>query len=83
MSRIGARAMEKICFEELGLHRVDLGVFEFNKAAIRCYQNCGFRIEGTFRESFEIQNEYYSVHNMSILDREYDTIKWENLCDVV
>jgi len=64
-------ALLKICFEELALHRVDLGVSEFNKAAIRCYQNCGFRIEGTFRESFKIDNEFYSVHNMSILDRDY------------
>jgi len=68
------RALLKICFEELALHRVDLGVIEFNKAAIRCYQSCGFRIEGTLRESFVIDDEYYSVHNMSILDREYATL---------
>jgi len=72
------RALLKICFEELSLHRVDLGVFEFNKAAIRCYQSCGFRIEGTLRESFIIENEYYSVHNMSILDREYVTLTTSN-----
>lgn len=68
------QALLEICFEELKLHRVDLGVFEFNKAGIRCYQNCGFRIEGTFRESFAIENKFYSVHNMSILDREYANI---------
>jgi RimJ/RimL family protein N-acetyltransferase len=68
----------KICFEELELHRVDLGVFEFNKAAICCYQHCGFRIEGTSRESFVIEDEYYSVHNLSILDREYAKMQSEN-----
>ena len=68
------RALLKICFEELVLHRVDLGVIEYNKAAIRCYQSCGFQIEGTLRESFLIDGEYYSVHNMSILDREYATL---------
>jgi len=72
------QALLKICFEELALHRVDLGVIEYNEAAIRCYQNCGFRIEGTLRESFVIDDEYYSVHNMSILDREYDKIKSVN-----
>lgn len=72
------RALLKICFEELELHRVDLGVFEYNKAAIRCYQKCGFRIEGTLRESFAIENEYFSVHNMSVLDREYAAIQSEN-----
>jgi RimJ/RimL family protein N-acetyltransferase len=72
------QALLKICFEELELHRVDLGVLEYNKAAIRCYQNCGFRIEGTLRESIVIENEYYSVHNMSILDREYNKTKSVN-----
>jgi RimJ/RimL family protein N-acetyltransferase len=72
------RALLKICFEELELHRVDLGVIEYNKAAIQCYQNCGFRIEGTLRESLVIDDEYYSVHNMSILDREYAKIQHEN-----
>ena len=72
------RALLKICFEELALHRVDLGVFEYNKAAIRCYQSCGFRIEGTLRESFVIDDEYYSVHNMSVLDREYVTLTTSN-----
>jgi len=72
------RALLKVCFEELALHRVDLGVIEFNKTAIRCYQSCGFRIEGTLRESFVIDDEYYSVHNMSILDREYATLTTSN-----
>ena len=71
-------ALLKICFDELALHRVDLGVFEFNKAAIQCYQSCGFRIEGTLRESFVIDDEYYSIHNMSILDREYTTLTTSN-----
>ena len=72
------QALLKICFEELALHRVDLGVMEFNKAAIRCYQSCGFKIEGTMRESFVIDGEYCSVHNMSILDREYAALTLSN-----
>ena len=72
------QALLKICFEELALHRVDLGVIEYNKAAVRCYQSCGFQIEGTLRESFLIDDEYYSVHNMSILDREYAEKQFEN-----
>ena len=72
------QALLKICFEELALHRVDLGVIEYNKAAIRCYQSCGFQIEGTLRDSFLIDHEYYSVHNMSILDREYAEKQFEN-----
>lgn len=72
------QALLKICFEEMELHRVDLGVMEFNKAAIRCYQSCGFKIEGTMRESFVIDGEYCSVHNMSILNREYTALTTSN-----
>lgn len=61
----------KIGFEELELHRIDLGVLEYNKSAIRCYEKCGFKIEGLFRESFVIDNEFQSVYNMSILRKEW------------
>jgi len=57
----------EIGFGDMGLHRIDLGVFDFNKSAIKCYENCGFQIDGLYRESFVIGNESYSVYNMSIL----------------
>ena len=58
----------RIGFEELKLHRIDLGVHEFNKRAIRCYQKCGFEIEGLLRDSMKYQNKYWSAYNMSILN---------------
>lgn len=30
-------------FNEMNLHKVKLTVFSFNKRAIKCYENCGFR----------------------------------------
>lgn len=57
----------KIGFSDLNLHRIDLGVFDFNVSAIKCYENCGFIKEGLLRDSFVINNEFYSVYNMSIL----------------
>ncbi len=61
----------KIGFEDLNLHRVDLGVFDFNKSAIKCYENCGFIKEGLLRDSFVIEGEFHSVYNMSILKDEW------------
>jgi len=55
-------------FEELKLHRLDLGVYNFNKQAIKCYQDCGFEIEGLMRENTMVGNEYWSSFNMSILN---------------
>lgn len=60
-----------IGFEELKLHRIDLGVFDFNKSAIKCYEHCGFKKEGLLRDSFVIGNDFHSVYNMSILRNEW------------
>lgn len=61
-----------ICFNDLQLHRVDLGVFEFNIGAIKCYQKCGFTIEGLMRDSFIIDGHFESTYNMSILKPEWE-----------
>ncbi len=65
----------KYAFEELHLHRIDLGVFDFNKGAIRCYKQCGFKTEGLLRDSFVIENQFHSVYNMSILKPEWIKLK--------
>ena len=58
-----------IGFNKLDLHRIDLGVYDFNKPAIKCYEKCGFKIEGLFRENLKFENEYWSTYNMSILNK--------------
>lgn len=65
----------EIAFNNLHLHRVDLGVFDFNKSAIACYEKAGFVIEGKFRDSRKINDQYWSLINMSILEDEYRKMK--------
>lgn len=65
------KAILAIAFETLNLHRVDLGVFDFNKSAIACYEKAGFKIEGMLRDCRKINDEYWSLINMSILEEEY------------
>ena len=38
-------------FETHGLHRIELGVFDFNFSAIRCYERAGFVREGIQRHT--------------------------------
>lgn len=64
-------AVLDVAFNKLNLHRVDLGVFEFNKSAIACYKKTGFNIEGNFRDCRKINGQYWSLINMSILEDEY------------
>jgi RimJ/RimL family protein N-acetyltransferase len=54
---------------------VDLKVLEYNQRAIACYEKCGFVKEGIEREGALIEGKYESDVMMSILEREYVTIR--------
>jgi RimJ/RimL family protein N-acetyltransferase len=74
---IGERLMKeilKVAFDELKLHRVSLGVFDFNAPAISCYEKAGFIKEGLHRDSRKIGDEYWSLWEMSILENEWKEI---------
>jgi RimJ/RimL family protein N-acetyltransferase len=58
-------------FAVLDLHRVDLGAFDFNTAAIRCYESCGFVREGLERDGVRVGDVYWSAVQMSILEGEW------------
>jgi len=74
---IGERLMKeilKVAFDEFKLHRVSLGVFDFNAPAISCYEKAGFIKEGLHRDSRKIGDEYWSLWEMSILENEWKEI---------
>jgi RimJ/RimL family protein N-acetyltransferase len=73
------QAALRIGFEELHLHRISLGVYAFNHAAIRCYERCGFIKEGTSRDVFKYRNEYWSLVEMSILEDEWQQLYMKNV----
>ncbi len=66
------RELVRIGFRELGLHRLDLKVFDFNRSAIRCYERVGFRHEGTLREARKQGNEYWNTYIMGLLSHEWE-----------
>lgn len=65
------RAVLRIGFEELGLHRLGLHVFDFNASAIACYEKVGFRKEGRLRDAYRIGDSFWSVYAMSMLEEEW------------
>lgn len=65
------QAVLKVAFNELKLHRVSLGVYDFNTAAIRCYQKAGLQTEGVMRDVLKWGDEYWSLVEMSILEKEW------------
>jgi RimJ/RimL family protein N-acetyltransferase len=54
-------------FGALGLHRIGLRVLAYNERAIRCYQKCGFVIEGRERESALVDGAWHDDVMMGIL----------------
>lgn len=58
-------------FNRLNMHKVYLRVFDYNKAAIRCYEKCGFKKDGVLREGFYFENRYHDVILMGILKHEF------------
>lgn len=64
------KELVRIGFSELKLHRLDLGVYDFNKQAIKCYENCGFEIEGLLKDNMRYKDTFWSSYNMSILNKE-------------
>lgn len=67
-------AILKIAFEELKFHRVSLGVYTDNKAAIKCYETAGMKSEGINRDILKTSTGYRSMLEMSLLDYEWKEI---------
>ena len=65
----------KFAFRGLNMHRVNLSVFEFNKRAIRSYEKCGFKYEGTSREQIYKEDKRWDVYNMGILQSDWEVLQ--------
>ncbi len=61
----------RIGFDSLELHRLSLGVYAFNTAAISTYMASGFIQEGIQREAALFGEQYVDCIEMSLLDREW------------
>ncbi|TYR81598.1 GNAT family N-acetyltransferase [Priestia megaterium] len=58
-------------FEELQLHRISLGVFDFNVKAIQSYERIGFVREGLMRDVKLVDGQYWNIIEMSMLENEW------------
>ena len=69
------RSLLKICFGDLGAHRVELFVFEDNERAHRAYLKNGFVEEGIVRDIHrDAEGNFRSMRLMSILRAEWNAL---------
>ena len=66
----GTEAMTAVldhAFGAVGLHRVELSVFDFNPRALRSYEKAGFVVEGRQRHTLTWDGRWYDSILMSVL----------------
>jgi RimJ/RimL family protein N-acetyltransferase len=63
--------MLRFGFEQMNLHRISLGVFEFNQRAQAVYRKVGFVEEGRERDAYFQDGRYWDVLRMSVLEDEW------------
>jgi RimJ/RimL family protein N-acetyltransferase len=69
------RAAVALAFEQFGMHRVELWVFENNPRAVACYERVGFKREGVARDWFKSDDGYWNMIIMSILEPEWAALR--------
>lgn len=70
--REAIQIVKRICFEELGFHRLWLDVFDDNSRAIALYESEGFILDGLLRENVRSGDGFRSQRIYSILEQEYN-----------
>ena len=72
---VGEQAMKqllKYAFEKLPVHTVELNVFDWNKAGIRCYEKVGFVFDEAKTATFQVGNKNWTALNMVIRRNEWN-----------
>jgi RimJ/RimL family protein N-acetyltransferase len=64
-------------FSKMDLNKIKLDVYEFNKKAIKFYQQCGFRKEGVLKDEIFMNGIYYDVIRMAIFRNDFENKKGE------
>ncbi|MBI3334269.1 GNAT family N-acetyltransferase [Candidatus Pacearchaeota archaeon] len=77
------RAIVRIGFDDLNLHKLWLKVFSTNKRGLYMYDKHGFIREGTMRQEYYHRGEFHDMIRMSLLQEEYRSLQetelWKDL----
>ena len=58
-------------FERLNLHKITAGMVSLNNGSVKLFEKCGFEIEGTLKQDFYFENNYYDTFRYGILKESY------------
>lgn len=60
------KVLTKFIFEDMNIRKIKLYTFSFNTRAIKCYEKCGFKVEGVFRDEIFKDGKYYDEIAMAV-----------------
>ena len=63
------QALLDYSFNKLNVHTVELNVFDWNIAGIRCYEKCGFVADPSKTQQFPVGDETWTAFNMTVKKR--------------
>jgi RimJ/RimL family protein N-acetyltransferase len=58
--------LNKFIFEQMNINKIKLNVFSFNERAKKCYEKCGFKVEGVLKQELFRNGKYHDEYIMSI-----------------
>lgn len=60
-----------VIFNQWDFHKAELTTLVENEGAIKCFEKCGFKVEGRFREEVYFDGKYHDLIQMELLKSEY------------
>jgi RimJ/RimL family protein N-acetyltransferase len=72
--------MTRYAFDELGLHRLEDDIIEYNEASMALVKKCGWLVEGTPRQSVFRRGRFWDLVQISILAGEYKGVVTQTDC---
>lgn len=65
------KTLVRYLFHTMNLKRVQLDTWSGNERAIRCYEKCGFVVEGRLRHNAYVDGHYFDTIIMGLLREEF------------
>jgi RimJ/RimL family protein N-acetyltransferase len=65
------KVLIKFIFMQMDINKIRLTVYSYNQQAIRCYEKCGFKVEGVLRQEIFKDGKRYDKIAMGIIKEEY------------
>ena len=50
----------------MNINKIKLNVFSFNERAKKCYERCGFKVEGVLKQELFRNGKYYDEYVMAM-----------------